>query len=292
MCIRRDGDHVFDHGAQYFTARAPLFRRQVEAWEAAGLVTRWRIRLVECGGHAISVRRDPTVRYVGVPTMNVVIHDLARDLDIRTETRVVDLAREKGSWRLILEDGAQHGPYEAVVAACPPAQAAPLLMASPVLLEEADAVRMEACWTVMVNFGERFELPFEAGFPTEGPLRWIACDSSKPGRTSKGSWVLQASPCWSAQHIDQPVDAICRELVAAFFEAVEAKPQTPVYVKAHRWRLAQPVTPLRRGSLWDAVVKLGACGDWCESGRVEGAYLSGLHMAEQILASGSPTSAR
>src|SRR5689334_292951 len=33
---------VFDHAAQCFTATDPGFKQQVEAWEAAGVVQRWR----------------------------------------------------------------------------------------------------------------------------------------------------------------------------------------------------------------------------------------------------------
>lgn len=292
MCIRREGAFTLDHGAQYFTARDPRFRQQVQAWEAAGLAARWKIRLVEYGAHAISVRRDPTVRYVGTPAMNAVIHDLAQGLDIRTGAKVVDVARSGGAWSVQLEDGSSDGPYHAVVAACPPTQASALLVSSPTLVEEARTVRMEACWTVMAEFAEPLDLPFEAGFPAAGPLRWIARDSSKPGRTSLEAWILHATPTWSAENIDLPPEAVIDALVPSFLKGVAVKPRKPRFAKAHRWRYAQPVAPLRRGSLWDPVVRLGACGDWCESGRVEGAYLSGLHLAERILGTHSSSRAK
>jgi predicted NAD/FAD-dependent oxidoreductase len=38
------GEVVFDHGAQYLTARDPDFVTQVERWRDAGHVARWRRR--------------------------------------------------------------------------------------------------------------------------------------------------------------------------------------------------------------------------------------------------------
>jgi predicted NAD/FAD-dependent oxidoreductase len=36
--------------------------------------------------------------------------------------------------------------------------------------------------------------------------------------------------------------------------------------------------------LWEAQQRIGACGDWCADGRIEGAYLSGLALAAELKA--------
>jgi predicted NAD/FAD-dependent oxidoreductase len=41
LATRRTASGVFDHGAQFFTARDPQFRLRVEAWQAAGIVRPW-----------------------------------------------------------------------------------------------------------------------------------------------------------------------------------------------------------------------------------------------------------
>jgi len=58
----------------------------------------------------------------------------------------------------------------------------------------------------------------------------------------------------------------------------------PSYVVAHRWRYALPTEPLPDRYLFDGDLNIGACGDWCAGPRVEGAFLSGVALAERLLA--------
>ena len=58
--------------------------------------------------------------------------------------------------------------------------------------------------------------------------------------------------------------------------------QTPP-ATAHRWRYADTEPALTQGSWWDAQMRLGLCGDWLHGGKVEGAWLSGRALAQQVL---------
>ena len=55
-------------------------------------------------------------------------------------------------------------------------------------------------------------------------------------------------------------------------------------MSVHRWRYASPENALDGGCLFDVERGLAACGDWCQSARVENAFLSGLLLAERIIA--------
>ena len=45
MSTRRGEGWACDHGAQYFTARDPLFQAELARWQAAGVAARWQPRL-------------------------------------------------------------------------------------------------------------------------------------------------------------------------------------------------------------------------------------------------------
>ena len=56
-----------------------------------------------------------------------------------------------------------------------------------------------------------------------------------------------------------------------------------MYLDAHRWLYSLVANPLNVGALWDPDLGIGACGDWCQGARIEGAFLSGQAIAGRIL---------
>lgn len=56
----------------------------------------------------------------------------------------------------------------------------------------------------------------------------------------------------------------------------------PDVMKAHRWRFALPQITFNAGFMFDPEFAIGVCGDWCHSARVEGAFMSGLELANRI----------
>ena len=259
------GDAGFDYGAQYFTARDPDFQRQVAAWQAAGLAAPWPA----AGAQA----------WVGTPGMDAPVAELARHQDVQWSVRIEALDRQDGRWRLA-GAGVPDEAFDVVLLAVPAENAAPLVARwGASLADLAQDTPAAPCWTVMAAFAER--LPIAADTLEEaGPIGWATRNSAKPGRTGLESWVIQAGPAWSAQHLEQTPQAVLPLLMAAFSELAGALPE-PLAAVAHRWRYA------RSGStdvemVWDAGLGLGLCGDWLIGPRVECAWVSGTRLAEAV----------
>ncbi|QAT86920.1 FAD dependent oxidoreductase [Corallococcus coralloides] len=273
---------AFDHGAQYFTARDPLFRALVDAWVADGVAAEWRGRVGTLTRGTVTPAKE-AVRYVGVPGMSAVAKALADGLDVRTGVRVERVAREGQAWRLTAETGQDLGLAEVVVAAVPAPQAVPLLAGAPALAAQAGTARMSPCWAVMARFGAPVAVELEGAFVEDSALSWVARDTSKPGRTAGERWVLHGTPEFSAAHLEETPEAMAPKLVEAFGQAL-GRDVRAVEAVAHRWRFAMPSPPLESSALYDAALGLGACGDWCAGSRVEGAFLSGVALARRIAA--------
>lgn len=284
MSTRRGDDWQCDHGAQYFTARHPAFVAELTRWIHAGVARQWNPRLQVLGG-ASSRSPDPAVeRFVGVPQMTAPARRMAEALTISPQTHVLEMKRCKAGWQL---RSAEHGwlakCFDAALVAIPAPQAAALLeQSAPELAALAGSATMRGCWALMLRFPTVLDLPFDAAFVNEGPLRWIARDSSKPGRRGPETWLLHASAEWSEERLEVDPSAVAAELLAAFSQLGGAA--SPEWT-AHRWRYADTAPSINRGCVWHAGDGLGLCGDWLNGGKVEGAWLSGRQLASEVLQS-------
>ena len=282
MSTRRGDDWQCDHGAQYFTARHPDFRAEVNRWLQAGAAAPWAPRLQVLGG-AAGHSADPTVeRFVGVPGMTAPARLIAETLAVTPETTIVRVERRLDGWQLqSAEGGWLDQRFAAVLLAVPAPQVVPLLQhASPQLAALAERATMRGCWALMLRFHARVELPFDAAFVNEGALRWIARDSSKPGRGGPETWLLHASAEWSEARMELDANAAAAELLHAF-RALGGP--APVASTAHRWRYADTEPALDQGCAWHDGDGLGLCGDWLNGGKVEGAWRSGRLLAGRVL---------
>lgn len=283
---RREGGWSFDHGAQYFTARDPRLSAWVDDWRARGVVARWEGAVViRDRGGARSASTEPTAtdRWVGVPGMGALAHDLARDLEVHRGTEIVALVRDADGWRLTTADGASHGGFEAAVVAIPPAQAQVLLAPhAPALARSAGAAGMRPTWATMLVLPSRPAVAWDAAFVNDDAiLSWVCRECSKPGRAGDETWVLHATHAWSAERLDADRDAIAAAMTSAF-AAIVGEVGSPLLAVAHRWGYAAAVPGEIDDALFDASLRLGAAGDWCSSPRIEGALVSGMDLAHRL----------
>lgn len=284
MSTRRGAGWACDHGAQYFTARDPAFGAEVERWQREGVAALWQPRLKVFEGAAGHTTDRQLERFVGLPRMTAPARLLAEGLSLQTGLTAVALHRECAAWQLeTAEKGRIDGLFDGVILAVPAPQALPLLApVSPVLAAEARAGHMAACWAMMLRFDTVLDLSFDAAFVNRGPLRWVARDSSKPGRDGQECWSLHASAEWSEAHLEEDAETVAPILIEAFKALGGALPQAWA---AHRWRYAITDSAVDGGCVWHAADGLGLCGDWLNGGRVEGAWLSGRAVAQQVRSS-------
>lgn len=283
MSTRRGDGWACDHGAQYFTARDPLFQAELARWQAAGVAVRWQPRLAVFDAAGRRTGGGDELRHVGTPRMTAPARLLADGLDLRLQTTVSALQRYDHGWELATaERGLLPEAFDGVLLAVPAPQALPLLQpVSAALAAVAAAARMQACWALMLRFVAPVAVDFDAAFVNHGPLRWIARDTSKPGRGGPETWTLHASAEWSEAHLEESTEQVAVALMAAFCELGGA---VPLAWSAHRWRYAITDAAVAGGCAWDAAHGVGLCGDWLHGGRVEGAWLSGHALAQRALA--------
>jgi len=291
----------FDAGAQYFTVRDPRFARAIDT--VPGVCKRWSansVRVLDATGRvAAAGLPHREAHWVASPGMQSLVATWAEPLrqagQLVTGTRVARIERDAvhpTGWQLRTEaeGGAQHvyAGFDAVLLAQPAVPAQALLASSALDTPLTDAlatVAIAPCWTLMLAYPQAVR----PGLTTLGPqwnaarsthhrIAWLARESSKPGRNLVERWTVQASPAWSAEHLEDDEARVQAKLLKAFAEVTGIR-ATPAFADTRRWRYAQTTHPLGKSHLWDAALGLGACGDWCLGHRVEDAFISGLELA-------------
>lgn len=289
MSTRRGDTWQCDHGAQYFTARDAAFRAEVGRWVAAGVAAPWQPWLAVFGPRPAPEASESTERFVGTPRMTSPAGFIAQGLNVQLQTTVTALVRQPAGWQLqTAEHGLLDTLFDAVMLAVPSPQAVPLLQEpAPELAALAAGARMRGSWALMLRYDAPVAVPFDAAFVNEGPLRWVARDSSKPGRPAGPgeTWLLHAEAGWSEAHIEDTPEQAAEALLQAF--GALGAPQ-PASWSAHRWRYADTAPPLGQEAVWQPALGLGLCGDWLGSGKVEGAWRSGRSLAALVSGAARP----
>lgn len=274
MATRRMEDAVFDHGAQFLTARSEWFSELVDQWVSEGVVAPW------FAAHT----RKQHVRYRGVPSMNALAKHLAEGLDVHTSTTVVSIGRGDSGWNISTEDGKVLAANACLITA-PVPQALTLvknieLDVQPDDMQSLHRVEYEPCFAVMCRLASPSQLPEDGPFrPSDSSSIALIADNAAKGVSPVPSLTIHSTPEFAQTHIEEP-DEAHRLMIREALRYVKAEIISSVI---HRWRYAQPSTQYQAPfCMLNSEPALILAGDAFGGARIEGAALSGLAAADHL----------
>lgn len=274
---RRFAGTRVDHGAQFFTVRDPAFQAVVDQGLADGWIRPWFHSVPEWRDGALHDRPDGHPRYACPDGMSALPKFLAQGLTVHTEAQVQSVARTDSGYVATCADGRSFT-GTSLILNLPPDQIQALLP-----LPALAPATLEPCWALLVALETDLTVDWPALELTGHPVfSWLSRDHTKRPAGSPPTLVAHASPAWTQAHLEHDKESATAALLAALGELVG--PLSVREAQAHRWRYAKPKTALGAPYYWDSPQRLGACGDWCEGGRVEGAFLSGYRLAKTGIA--------
>lgn len=269
LATRRSRDHRnlrFDHGVPAFRVEDPRFRRLLDAWCEAGLVT----TLPDPAGNL----------FTAVDGAAAIGAHLAADLDVHAGVRIAALERAATApdasdsagtvqteapsgaqtrttrpdagpcWWLTDADGSRHGPFDALVLALPPAQAAALLRDSAVeglaekLAPQLASRPMQPVWTAMVHrpdvdvrnlafmtapprdaaagsgdsvasarsAASTTTAPEASALPDHGPIALMVNEAARDDGRRRGCFTFHASAQFSLEQLEAAPESVARLL--------------------------------------------------------------------------------
>lgn len=282
MSTRHADDWSADHGAQYFTARNPIFIEEIRSWVKNGAASVWEPKLSVYEDGQWRQTNNKEIRYVGTPKMSSPGKLLAQNLSIQYQQTVNSIQKKGNKWSInSLESGAITKEFDWVIIALPATQAGNLTyLLSEQIKDITNSAGMKGCWTLIARFREKPSVQFDAAFINNEIISWICKNNSKPGRKGLESWTIHANPAWSQEKIEADQETVTK-LITSCAQKLGLDCNN-ADLSIHRWRYANGHIPASPEFYIDPDLNLGICGDWLHGGRVEGAWLSGYKLANKI----------
>lgn len=281
MATRRLDQAVFDHGAQYFTARDPRFLAYVQQWQQAGLIMPWADGFSAADG---TLHQNGETRYRGTQGMTSPAKHLAQHLHVHLNEQVTHLQPDHLGWEAHTVNGKVFA-ADAVILTAPVPQALALLDAGDILLPAAARTALEAiaynpCFAVLAMLNAPSQIPAPGGMWLSGdPIHWLA-DNQQKGISPVPSVTIHAGGEFSRHHFEADKEAIGQQLIAAAADVIGSQ---VIGFQVQRWRYSQPTRLHDQPFLAvDAPAPLLFAGDAFAGPRVEGAALSGLAAATYL----------
>lgn len=265
---------VFDYGIQYFSVNSPQFQVWVDDWLKHNVIKEW------CQGFE---EVDGKPRYCGINGMSGIAKYLAKNLDVHTSTKAIEVSYEK-KWLVKTESDRQYQ-GDMLVMTSPVPQSLSLLDASLIALPleirfSLEEIEYDRCITVLALLEKPSKIPAPGGISLEDDsLAWLA-DNHQKGISPDGYAVtLHATTKFSDDYWDSDDAEIAYKLVTAAADYLDSP---VIKYQVHRWRYSLPKTFYNESCLALLELPLVMAGDAFVAPTIEGAVISGMAAGELI----------
>jgi len=286
LSTRRAEPFIFDHGAQFFTAKTAAFKSYITPLIEAGVVEPWNARFVQITGDEISKQQEwneASPHYVGVPGMNSIGKHLSNGLDVRLSTHVSSMCKIDNHWELSDQDGVALGRYEWLISAIPAQQATALLPSSASFYSDINKIKLQGCYSLMLGYKNTLDFKYDAAMVRDDVISWISINSSKPGKPAGTSLLVHSTNDWADAHSEDNREDVMHFLYEKTASIIGHDIESPDHIALHQWRYANAKKQKGGSHFIDKTERIGVCGDWCIQGRIEAAFISGQNLANDIL---------
>ena len=284
MSTRRHDPYFFDHGAQYFTVKTKQFLDFIKPLIDNGAVKRWDTKCVNIVNYNVVEEQNwnsQQPRFVGVPGMNQLVKHFATGRNIFMNKRVVSI--EVDSEGMVRdENGKTYNGFDLIILAVPGPQALSLLLPSFNYYDEIKKIEMNPCFSLLLGFDKEFAIDFGAAKILDSDVSWLAVNSKKPGRSDPFSLVLQSSVNFARKNINEDHKKIMMHLMEETTRIIKRDVSSASVKKIHRWVYASNQKKENKSFFLDRKLKLAVCGDWCNNGKVEGAFCSAYDLVAEL----------
>lgn len=313
--ICQAGQPYHDYGCQFFTAQDPDFEAEVLRWSKLGCC-----QAMPDGSVGVIDGRDGFTAYAGqpcwvgnggmAPMMSALVTQTVDEFDDVIEhfpgfpnerNKVQSCSKIDECWSLTTQGGRCHGPFDVVVGTF--SHITSSFLASAPCAAIRKCLRQMEC-NEIIAMQVIFDLPLNTDFALahvrhHPDLCFVSNNSRKPqqcgsmGTPGPQHWTLLSTAHFAEREVRTNPKGYRRSAERRMLGALaqllglsSLEEYHPRVQRINHWdsALHTRTPPNSRGCLFDLKERIGWCGDFCVAPCVEGAFLSGTSMAQEIAA--------
>ena len=277
ISTRRGKDFIFNHGAQFFTAKSNEFKKICNRAVNDNVLVNW----VD----------SKTNRFIGNPDMREFSLWLSQNLTIFQENVVERLDYND---QFIVYTNKKKFTCDGLIITAPSSQTASLIKN----LDEnfyklIDKVEYFPCWCVMLSLRDMSLKNFY--IDEKSIFNWIVSENNKiKNQLNHNCLTIHTNERFSVENLDETKEVALDKIVQEFTKIYQVKTQDIIYKNIHRWRYAKVKKPFpQEENKISKKIPFGIAGDWCPPSqdkhyngngqRAEDAYLSGIECSKSLI---------
>ena len=257
--------NFFFHGAQFFIARHPSFKKIV----IDGINNNY---IKEYGNFLPS-------RYRGYPNMRNFLLNLSKNLNIFQNNKVIGLRPKNSKISVLTDTFYKWQIFDGVISTLPAPQNLLLMQEFPILKQTLLSARYAPCIALMFSFDkENLNIPYYFDFYNkESILSWMAAGSNLC------FWTAHTKDSYSSLNLQKSNLFLKNEILTEIRKTFsQYKNLSSInFHQLHIWKYAK-VKKVSKGTQIDPKLPIAIAGDFMEGPNVESAFISGEKAAKLI----------
>ena len=277
ISTRRGKDFIFNHGAQFFTAKSNEFKKICNRAVNDNVLVNW-----------VDSKKN---RFIGNPDMREFSLWLSQNLTIFQENVVERLDYNE---QFIVNTNKKKFTCDGLIITAPSSQTASLIKNLDETFHELiEKVEYFPCWCVMLSLRDMSLKNFY--IDEKSIFNWIVSENNKiKNQLNHNCLTIHTNERFSVENLDETKEVALDKIVQEFTKIYQVKTQDIIYKNIHKWRYAKVKKPFpQEESKISKKIPFGIAGDWCPPSqdrhynangqRVEDAYLSGIECSKSLI---------
>tara|TARA_B100000963_G_scaffold76097_1_gene64217 strand:+ start:889 stop:1857 length:969 start_codon:yes stop_codon:yes gene_type:complete len=278
ISTRKNKEFIFNHGAQFFTAKSNEFKKICQSGVKDNILINW---------NTFSKKN----RYIGNPNMREFSFWFSKNLKIYQQTLVKNI-EYNDSFSIITNN--KKFKADGLIITAPSSQAAELIKnLDNQMYNLIEKVTYFPCWCLMLSIKDMNLKHFD--IDEKSIFSWIISENNKIKNSLNYNCItIHTNEKFSLDYLEQNKEFVLDKIIREFTKIYQVNTQDIIYKNIHRWRYAKVKNPFPiEESKISKKIPLGIAGDWCPPAedthyngngqRIEDAFLSGIECSKVLI---------